>query len=72
MTPDELSLVGVDDHVVEPPHRFAGRVASRFRVRAPRVVRRPDGSDVWIFDKGRFVRAGRGVDLGDVASRAMA
>ena len=50
MTPDELILVSVDDHVVEPPHLFEGRVATKYRDRAPRVERTADGSDVWIFN----------------------
>lgn len=50
MTPDELILVSVDDHVVEPAHLFEGRVAAKYRDAAPRVERTPDGSDVWIFN----------------------
>jgi predicted TIM-barrel fold metal-dependent hydrolase len=50
MTPDELILVSVDDHVVEPPHLFEGRVASKYRHVAPRVERTADGSDVWMFN----------------------
>ena len=50
MTPDELILVSVDDHVVEPAHLFEGRVAAKYRDAAPRVERTPDGSDVWTFN----------------------
>ena len=50
MTPDDLILVSVDDHVVEPPHLFDGRVASKYRDLAPRVERTADGSDVWVFN----------------------
>jgi len=47
---DDLILVSVDDHVVEPPDMFAGRVPERYRDRAPRVVHKKDGSDVWVFE----------------------
>jgi predicted TIM-barrel fold metal-dependent hydrolase len=50
MTPDELILVSVDDHVVEPAHLFEGRVSAKYRAAAPRVERTPDGSDVWMFN----------------------
>jgi predicted TIM-barrel fold metal-dependent hydrolase len=46
---DELILVSVDDHVVEPPDLFERHLAARYRDSAPRVVRSPDGSDVWRF-----------------------
>ena len=47
---DDLVLVSVDDHVVEPPHLFNGRLAARFQDRAPRLVRKDDGTDVWTYD----------------------
>jgi predicted TIM-barrel fold metal-dependent hydrolase len=50
MKADDLILVSVDDHVVEPPHLFEGRLPAKYADRAPRVERRPDGSDVWVFN----------------------
>ena len=50
MHADDLILVSVDDHLVEPPDMFEGRVPARYRDVAPRVERRPDGSDVWSFN----------------------
>jgi predicted TIM-barrel fold metal-dependent hydrolase len=47
---DDLIMVSVDDHLVEPPDMFAATMPERWRDRAPRVVRRPDGSDVWSFE----------------------
>ena len=46
---EDLVLVSVDDHVVEPPHLFEGRLASRFVDQAPRVETRDDGTEVWRF-----------------------
>jgi predicted TIM-barrel fold metal-dependent hydrolase len=46
----DLILVSVDDHLVEPPGLFEGRLPARFAEAAPRVERRPDGSDVWVFN----------------------
>jgi predicted TIM-barrel fold metal-dependent hydrolase len=40
----------VDDHLVEPPGLFAGRVPARYADAAPQITRTPDGSDVWVFN----------------------
>jgi predicted TIM-barrel fold metal-dependent hydrolase len=47
---DELIMVSVDDHLVEPPDLFDETLPEKWRARAPRVVRRSDGSDVWEFE----------------------
>ena len=49
MRTDDMILVSVDDHVVEPPDVFDGRLAAKYQDQAPRVVRKKDGSDVWVF-----------------------
>jgi len=48
MQPDELILVSIDDHVIEPPDMFAGHVPARFADQAPRV-RNDDGVEHWVF-----------------------
>jgi predicted TIM-barrel fold metal-dependent hydrolase len=50
MKPEDLILVSVDDHVVEPPHMFEGRLPERFREAAPRIEHTENGSDVWVFN----------------------
>ena len=50
MDADDLIMVSVDDHLVEPPNLFEGRLPAKFQDRAPSVKRLPDGSDVWIFN----------------------
>ena len=50
MHADDLIMVSVDDHLVEPPGLFEGRLPTKFQDRAPRVQRLPDGSDVWEFN----------------------
>ena len=47
---DDLIMVSVDDHLVEPPHLFEGRLPAKLQDRAPSVKRLPDGSDVWEFN----------------------
>ena len=50
MDTDDLILVSVDDHVIEPPHMFEGRVPARFADDAPRLTRREDGTMAWVYD----------------------
>jgi predicted TIM-barrel fold metal-dependent hydrolase len=45
-----LLVISADDHVVEPPDTFEGRLPSRFGDRAPHVVEKDDGSQVWLYD----------------------
>ena len=47
---DDMILVSVDDHAVEPPHVFEGRLPERYRDAAPRLVRKDDGTDVWLYE----------------------
>ena len=50
MRAEDMILVSVDDHLVEPPNLFEGRMPGRFADAAPKVQRQPDGSDVWVFN----------------------
>jgi predicted TIM-barrel fold metal-dependent hydrolase len=53
MQTEDLILVSVDDHVVEPPSLsdfFAEHVVAKYKDRVPRVIRRDDGSDAWLIE----------------------
>jgi predicted TIM-barrel fold metal-dependent hydrolase len=53
MRVEDLILVSVDDHVVEPPSMsayFRDHVAAKYRDRVPKVIRRADGSDAWLIE----------------------
>lgn len=56
--PVRYPIISVDDHLVEPPDMFTGRVPARFRDAAPRVVETEDGAQVWEFDGQRFTQVG--------------
>ncbi|HVW32155.1 MAG TPA: amidohydrolase family protein [Acidimicrobiia bacterium] len=49
MRAEDLILVSVDDHVVEPPSLFDQHVSDRYRDSAPRVVQTDEGVDVWTY-----------------------
>jgi predicted TIM-barrel fold metal-dependent hydrolase len=44
------TVISVDDHIVEPPHTFEGRVPAALAERAPRVVEKDDRTEVWMYD----------------------
>ena len=47
---EDLVLVSVDDHVVEPPDMFQRHVPAAYRERAPRVIRTASGDDIWEYE----------------------
>jgi predicted TIM-barrel fold metal-dependent hydrolase len=46
---DDMILVSIDDHVVEPPDMFDDHVPARWADQAPKVVHGEDGTDRWMF-----------------------
>jgi len=63
MNIDDMVLVSVDDHVVEPPNVFEGRLPAKYRDLAPKFITRADGTDAWAYE---------GVEIGNVALNAVA
>jgi predicted TIM-barrel fold metal-dependent hydrolase len=49
MTKDDMILISVDDHIVEPPDMFKNHLPTKYADEAPRLVHNPDGSDSWQF-----------------------
>ncbi|MET1001002.1 MAG: amidohydrolase family protein [Acidimicrobiia bacterium] len=47
---DDMIFISVDDHVVEPPRMFDGRMPAKYADQAPKVVHTDDGNDVWTFN----------------------
>lgn len=44
------TIISVDDHLVEPPDMFEGRMPAKFADRSPRVVETADGNHAWVLD----------------------
>lgn len=55
--PRPYTVISVDDHIVEPPDTFTGRLPAKFADRGPRVERQ-DGADVWVYDDQAFPNVG--------------
>ncbi|HWL42709.1 MAG TPA: amidohydrolase family protein [Ilumatobacter sp.] len=47
--PRRYTIISADDHVVEPPDTFEGRLPSKFADRAPRIVE-SEGGEVWLYN----------------------
>ena len=58
MDVEDLIMVSVDDHVVEPADLFEGHLPAKYRDLAPRFVTRQDGTNAWVYE---------GVEIGNVA-----
>ncbi len=60
---DDMVLVSVDDHVVEPPHMFDGRLPAKYADLAPKFITREDGTNAWVYE---------GAEISNVALNAVA
>ena len=49
MRKEDMILISVDDHIVEPPDMFANHPPKKYLDDAPHLVHNPDGSDMWKF-----------------------
>ncbi|MFN8643547.1 MAG: hypothetical protein U0802_18495 [Candidatus Binatia bacterium] len=56
--PVAYTIISVDDHLMEPPHVFAGRLPARFADVAPRVVETEEGFQVWEFEGTPYFQVG--------------
>ncbi|HXY92736.1 MAG TPA: amidohydrolase, partial [Acidimicrobiia bacterium] len=52
------TVISVDDHLVEPPHTFEGRLPAALADRAPRVVVQRDGTETWVFEGQQLPNVG--------------
>ncbi|WP_261570547.1 amidohydrolase family protein [Frankia gtarii] len=52
MQVEDLILISVDDHVVEPPTMFDAHIPAKYKDRAPHIVKGPGGGDLWAFEDG--------------------
>ena len=58
MRTEDMILVSVDDHVVEPPDMFLEHVPAKWLDKAPKSVKKPDGTDVWVYEGNEIPNIG--------------
>ncbi len=68
--PIKYTLISVDDHLVEPPHMFEGRLPASFQARAPRVIETDEGHQAWQFEDRRYTQVGINAVAGRKPDRA--
>ena len=62
---NDLVLVSVDDHLIEPPDMFDHHMPQRFKDQAPRIAQGNNGAHHWVIDGARAP----GLGLNAVAGR---
>jgi len=65
MQMEDMVLVSVDDHIVEPPNLFEGRVPSKFKGREPVIRIAENNAEHWFFEGIQL----RNIGLNAVAGR---
>src|SRR6478736_5593828 len=66
MNVDDLILVSVDDHVIEPPDLFEGRLSKKVAEIAPKVESTDEGRDMWVFNGAPLPNVGLNAVAGRV------
>ena len=59
-----VPVISVDDHLIEPPDLFEGRVPGALAERAPRIVEDEDGSQYWLYEDRRYPNVGLNAVVG--------
>lgn len=65
----KYTIISVDDHLVEPPDMFEGRLPKHLQDRAPRVIVDDRGHEVWTFEGETYSQVGMNAVAG--RSRSM-
>ena len=63
-TTDQWTVISVDDHLVEPPHLFEGRLPASLAERAPYVKTSSKGHEMWVFDGQAYPQVGLNAVVG--------
>src|SRR5258706_10183952 len=50
MTMNDMVMLSVDDHAIEPPDMFLGRMPAKYKDEAPRVAQYANGDERWIVE----------------------
>jgi predicted TIM-barrel fold metal-dependent hydrolase len=56
--PIRVPVISVDDHLIEPPDLFEGRVPATMAEGAPRIVENDDGTQYWLYEGRTYPNVG--------------
>jgi len=60
----KYTIISVDDHLVEPPHMFEGRLPKHLQDRAPKIIENEHGHEVWDFEGQQHFQVGQNAVAG--------
>jgi len=58
MNMNDMVLVSVDDHMVEPPGLFDNHIPAKYKDDVPKLIQREDGTDAWVFEGAEATNVG--------------
>ncbi len=59
-----VPIISVDDHLIEPPDMFEGRMPAGLAERAPRLVDTPEGTQMWVYEDRTYPNIGLNAVVG--------
>jgi len=59
-----VPIISVDDHLIEPPDLFLGRLPAGLQGEAPHIVEDESGTQCWIFESNRYPNVGLNAVVG--------
>jgi predicted TIM-barrel fold metal-dependent hydrolase len=59
-----MPVISVDDHLIEPPDLFEGRMPAPLADRAPRIVEHDDGTQYWMYEGRSYPNVGLNAVVG--------
>jgi predicted TIM-barrel fold metal-dependent hydrolase len=62
--PIVVPILSVDDHLIEPPDLFEGRLPSALQGDAPHIVEDDAGNQCWVFEENRYPNVGLNAVVG--------
>ena len=62
--PIRVPIISVDDHLIEPPDLFEGRLPASLQDDAPQVVEDERGTQSWVFEGSRYPNVGLNAVVG--------
>jgi predicted TIM-barrel fold metal-dependent hydrolase len=58
------TIISVDDHLIEPPDMFEGRMPAALADRAPQIEELPNGHEVWVYEGNIYANVGLNAVVG--------
>ena len=62
---EDMILISVDDHIVEPPDMFKNHLTAEWKDKAPKIIK-VNGMDVWEFNGQKLPNIGLNAVVGRI------